>query len=155
MIMRNDAACLSPAERTIVVPDGHQRVFNHHVYEYRKGLRDLALQTLPRRYGPVVIARLEDLDIAYLIYPAGRRNVNVFFGAPECLEIVRRIGKFDLSRYTPEEDFILGIMLGYGRRQQCTRYLDLLGQGVLQPAPQATDRINHQSQERNYHVYKT
>ncbi len=76
----------------------------------------------------------------------------MFFGAPECLEIVRRIGKFDLSRYTPEEDFILGIMLGYGRRQQCTRYLDLLGQGDFQSAPDQMERL---SQERNEHVCKS
>ena len=123
MIMRNESVDVRPAGSEPVVQDGHWRVFNHHVYEYRKGLRGLVVQTLPRKYGRRVMARLEDLDLAYLIYPAGKTHINVFLGDSECLEIVRLIGKFDLSRYTPQEDFMLGIMLGYDRRQQCLRYL--------------------------------
>jgi hypothetical protein len=37
--------------------------------------------------------------------------------------VIRAIGKTSLSDYTPEEDFILGTMLGYGRLQQCVRYI--------------------------------
>ena len=37
--------------------------------------------------------------------------------------MVACIGKASLSDYTPEEDFILGTMLGYSRLQQCSRYL--------------------------------
>jgi hypothetical protein len=47
----------------------------------------------------------------------------VFFGADECVAVIRAIGKTSLSDYTPEEDFILGTMLGYGRLQQCARYI--------------------------------
>jgi hypothetical protein len=104
---------------------GHLKVFNHHVYEYRKGLRRLALQTLPAVFERWVSWRLEKLGIDHLFVPAGLRHINVFLGDAVCLEVVRRIGKRDLSCYTPEEDFILGIMLGYDRRQQCTRYLAL------------------------------
>jgi hypothetical protein len=42
--------------------------------------------------------------------------------------VIRLIGKLDLSHYSPEEDFMLGIMLGYGRRQQCARYVNLIRQ---------------------------
>ena len=105
------------------VHNGHLKVFNHHVYEYRKGLRHLALQTLPEEHESWVASRLERLGVDYVIYPAGKRHVNVFLGDKECLQVIRAIGKFDLSQYTSEEDFMLGIMLGYGRRQQCARYI--------------------------------
>jgi len=130
----------TPADETFRRPDfdesyahnGHLKVFNHHVYEYRKGLRHLALQTLPEEHESWVTSRLERLDIAYLIYPAGKQHVNVFLGDAECLEVIRAIGKFDLSHYTPEEDFMLGIMLGYGRRQQCARYMAQVRRGCGQ-----------------------
>jgi Protein of unknown function (DUF2023) len=108
--------------------NGHLKVFNHHVYEYRKGLRHLALQTLPCAHEPWVTARLDTLGIDYLVFPAGKQHINVFLGDPECLEVIRLIDKSDLSRYTPEEDFMRGIMLGYRRRQQCARYANLVRQ---------------------------
>ncbi|MFP4053733.1 MAG: DUF2023 family protein, partial [Phycisphaerae bacterium] len=48
---------------------------------------------------------------------------NVFFGADDCVAVLRAFGKASLSDYTPEEDFILGTMLGYGRLEQCVRYI--------------------------------
>jgi len=128
MIMPNTGSSGRLIESDAFVHDGHLKVFNHHVYEYRKGLRHLALQTLPRAYGCWVMKRLDGLRVDYLVYPAGKEHINVFLGDRDCLEIVRLIGKFDLSRYTPQEDFILGIMLGYGRQQQFSRFLALFAQ---------------------------
>ncbi|MBN2063189.1 MAG: DUF2023 family protein, partial [Sedimentisphaerales bacterium] len=34
-------------------------------------------------------------------------------------------GKPKLSDFTPEEDYILGIMLGYDRLKQCQRYVSM------------------------------
>ena len=133
--MQNTESSARPKDLDAFLYDGHLKVFNHHVYEYRKGLRHLALQTLPRAHGSWVMKRLDSLRVAYLIYPAGKEHINVFLGDPECLEVVRLIGKLDLSRYTPQEDFILGIMLGYGRRQQCVRYLALLRGARAQEGP--------------------
>ena len=104
---------------------GGMEVFNHHLYEYKKGLRNLVLHTCCRDIGYDIICKLEHHNVEYLIYPLGKKRINVFFGNTACLEIVRRIGKFRLSKYTPEEDSILGIMLGYDRRRQCERYLKL------------------------------
>ena len=143
MIMRNT---LKPAEqeRHAACHDGYLKVFNHHVYEIRKGLRDLVLQTLPSKHAPWITRKLENLDIAYLIISAGQRNINVFFGHSHCLEIVQQLGLYDLSQITPEEDFILGILLGYGRQQQCRRYLYLKRQGHPQPhvSMEAPDDFN-------------
>lgn len=51
-------------------------------------------------------------------------KVNLYFGNPNCVEVIQSFGRKSLSEYTPEEDFILGIMLGYDRHQQCIRYIN-------------------------------
>lgn len=99
------------------------KVFNHHIYEYRKGLRNLILHTISDEYRYLIETKLKKLAIAYHIYPLTNGNINVFFGAKECVDVIKAIGKTSLTDYTPEEDFILGTMLGYDRLQQCLRYL--------------------------------
>ena len=67
--------------------------------------------------------KLKRDQIAYQIYPLTNGRINVFFGADECVDVVKAIDKARLSEWTPQEDFILGIMLGYDRLKQCRRYL--------------------------------
>lgn len=100
-------------------------VFVHHIYEYEKGIRNLVLHTTSDENMHLIVTKLSNRNIAYKIYEIGRGRINVFFGSPECVEVVERIGKKNLVDYTPEEDFMLGIMLGYDRRRQCERYLNL------------------------------
>ena len=100
------------------------QVFGHHLYEYKKGLRNLVLHTIAKEHINLVIRRLNIAAIEYEIYPVGTTSrINVFFGAPESIAVIRRVGKSNLNDYTPEEDFMLGIMLGYERGKQCERYL--------------------------------
>ncbi|NLF41588.1 MAG: DUF2023 family protein, partial [Bacteroidales bacterium] len=47
----------------------------------------------------------------------------VFFGAKDCVEVVKTFVQKKLNELTPEQDFMLGIMLGYDRLKQCGRYL--------------------------------
>ena len=101
------------------------KVFNHHVYEYRKGLRNLILYTTKADDLETVKNRLDRIKIEYEIYKLGEAKINVFFGNPDCIRIIKSINKQNLNDYTPEEDFILGTMLGYCRKQQCIRYLKL------------------------------
>ena len=101
------------------------KVFNHHVYEYRKGLRNLILYTTCADDMEIIKKRLERIKIEYEIYKLGTNKINVFFGSTDCIEIIKSINKLNLNEYTPEEDFILGTMLGYCRKQQCIRYLKL------------------------------
>jgi len=101
------------------------KVFNHHVYEYRKGLRNLILYTTCSNNIAIIKKRLERIKIEFEIYSIGPSKINVFFGNIYCIEIIKSINKKNLNEYTPEEDFILGTMLGYCRKQQCTRYLKL------------------------------
>lgn len=101
------------------------KVFNHHIYEYRKGLRNLILHTTAIVNYFDIKSRLEKLNIAYQIYLLNDKAINIFFGDADCIEIIRKINKEKLVDYTPEEDFILGTMLGYCRKQQCERYIKL------------------------------
>ncbi len=100
-------------------------VFVHHIYEYEKGIRNLVLHTAEERNREFMVRKLENRGIAYKIYKIGNGRVNVFFGSDECVQVIEKIGKSALVDYTAEEDFMLGIMLGYDRRRQCERYLKL------------------------------
>ena len=71
---------------------------------------------------PTEIKRLESQGIPYVLQPAGQKNLNVYFGRRECLEAIRLIVTRPLNQLTPEEDFILGTMLGYDLCAQCERY---------------------------------
>lgn len=101
------------------------QVFVHHIYEYEKGIRNLVLHTTSEDNMYAMISKLTKRNIAYKIYNIGNKRINVFFGSDECVEVIEKIGKKNLVDYTPEEDFMLGIMLGYDRRRQCERYLNL------------------------------
>ena len=98
-------------------------VFAHLIYEYLKGLRPLALHTFMSADKERITARLERRGITYTLQQVSDTRMNVYFGNPTCVEVVRSFGSKPLCRLTSEEDFILGIMLGYDRQMQCERYL--------------------------------
>jgi hypothetical protein len=98
-------------------------IFQHHIYEFKKGLRNLVLYTGPAEYRRSIETRLSKSGIDYLIYPLGKARINVFFGHAVCVEVVRRMGCENLADLSDEHDFMLGIMLGYDRIKQCERYL--------------------------------
>ena len=98
------------------------KVFLNHVYEFQKGVRQMVLYTVNRKYEAFAVARLEKQNIAYLIQPIDGKKINLFFGKPECIHAVRCMVTRPLNQLTPEEDFILGTMLGYDIRAQCKRY---------------------------------
>lgn len=99
------------------------KVLCHHIYEYKKGLRSLVLHTMDISMRREAELRLQRAGVSYLIHPVNGRNINIFFGEEACVSVVRSFGEKGLNAFTPEEDFILGIMLGYDRLQQCQRYL--------------------------------
>lgn len=99
------------------------QVFYHLVYEYQKGLRDLCLFTCPNEHTKKIEKSLKSQKINYLICPIENNKINVFFGMPACLEIIKQFSDEQLNKLTLEEDFILGIMLGYARVQQYERFL--------------------------------
>ncbi|MDR2084488.1 MAG: DUF2023 family protein [Bacteroidales bacterium] len=99
------------------------KVLAHHIYEYKKGLRNLVLHTLDASLKPLAELKLQQQNIDYIIRYVTPSKINLFFGKPECVRVIDKIGDKNLNKFTPEEDFILGTMLGYDRLQQCHRYL--------------------------------
>lgn len=99
------------------------KVFVHHIYEYEKGLRNLVLHTTSKDNLDMIKMKLGKRKINYEIYEIKNNNLNIFFGAEKCVKVIKKIGKDYLGNYTAEEDFILGIMLGYDRKKQCERFL--------------------------------
>lgn len=100
-------------------------VLLHHIYEYKKGLRNLVLHTMHKELLPEAEIKLQKQNVSYIVQRVTNTKVNIFFGNNECLDVIRHIGLKPLNTFTPEEDFILGIMLGYDRKQQCERYIKL------------------------------
>ena len=99
------------------------KVLLHHIYEYKKGLRNLVLHTLSVSYRQEAERVLENQNIQYIIQEVSENKMNIFFGAEDCIHIIKSFGNKPLYRFTPKEDFILGIMLGYDQIRQCKRYL--------------------------------
>ena len=109
--------------RERIVP-GEVRVFLNHVYEYKKGVRQLVLYTMSREHEVFASMRLEKSQIPFLTQAVGKNKINLFFGRKECLDAVRTFIDRPLNRLTPEEDFMLGAMLGYDIGRQCMRFCD-------------------------------
>ena len=101
------------------------KVFHHHIYEYQKGIRNLILTTEKVFHQDYIETKLKKENIDYAIQQVNEDKINVFFGAKECVDVLRNFIHKKLNEFTPEQDFILGILLGYDRRQQCKRYLSL------------------------------
>lgn len=100
------------------------RVFHHHIYEFKKGIRNLILTTEKGIYKKSIEQRLKNENIDYVIHDIANNKINVYFGAPECVNVVRTFNP-KLNELSAEQDFMLGIMLGYDRVKQCERYMKI------------------------------
>lgn len=98
------------------------KVFLNHIYEFKKGGRQMVLYTTNRKYEDFAVKRLTSQKIKYIIQPIDDTRINVFFGRSECIKAVSMMINRPLNELTPEEDFILGALLGYDICGQCTRY---------------------------------
>lgn len=101
---------------------GDMKIFVHHIYELQKGIRSMVLCTIDRKDEAFALQRLQKLGIAYTESAINAKRINLFFGKKECIEVIRMICNRPLNELTPEEDFILGSLLGYDVCQQCKRY---------------------------------
>ncbi len=100
------------------------KVLVNHIYEFKKGVRRMVLFTFNKRYEQFAVTRLQHQNISYVIQPVGNDRLNLFFGKKECLDAIRLMITKPLCQFTPEEDFILGAMLGYDICAQCERYCE-------------------------------
>lgn len=103
---------------------GEIKLLMNYIYEYSKGVRNLILYTLNKSYEKDAEERLVSLDIPYIKQDAGINSFNLYFGKKECVNAIRLIVDKPLNLLSPEEDFILGALLGYDIRMQCERYCD-------------------------------
>ena len=103
------------------------QVLMHHIYEYKKGLRSLVLHTMSTDE----LFKAEELllrkGIRFFVQFVNERKINIFFGMEQCVSIIESFNRKSLTEFTEEEDFILGIMLGYDRTQQYDRYVKRKG----------------------------
>ena len=100
------------------------KVLMNHIYEYQKGVRRMVLFTFNKKYEAFARTRLERQHIEGVIQPVGNDRLNLFFGKRECLDAIRMIVTNPLCQLSPEEDFILGAMLGYDICAQCERFCE-------------------------------
>jgi len=98
-------------------------LFLHHIYEYKNGLRRMVLHTAPASSLEAMTGKLLSLGIAHIVDPVNEWKINIFFGDPWCIEVVRSFRRLNLSGLTDEQDFMLGTLLGYDTLVQCRRYL--------------------------------
>jgi len=99
------------------------RLFAHMLYEYKKGVRRLAMYTCSDSECLYCTDKLMRCGISYLCIPASDNRVNLFFGDCLCIQILESFDKIKLNELDEKEDFILGALLGYDISKQCERYL--------------------------------
>ena len=111
----------------MITPDVNptdMKVFLNHIYELKKGVRQMVLYTANKKIEEFAVKRLKSQKINYIIQEVDNERINVFFGRSECINAIRMIVNRPLNLLTPEEDFILGAMLGYDICAQCKRFCD-------------------------------
>ena len=98
------------------------KVFLNHIYEYKKGVRQMVLYTTNKKYETFAVNRLKSQRIPFVIQPVDEERINLFFGKAECINAIRLMVTRPLNLLSPEEEFILGAMLGYDICAQWKRY---------------------------------
>ena len=98
-------------------------VISTYIYEIKKGTKPLALVTVPINMADKCIDKIIKNNLFYCLQKVNNK-INIFFGNNVCIELAKGLIQKDLSKLSPHEDFILGIMLGYNRIEQCSRYLN-------------------------------
>lgn len=109
----------------IRMQDPEVQLLCNRLYEYKKGVRHLFLCTVSITFTEWACERLvkNGIDFFTQTVPGREDRVNLFFGRPECVNAVRiMLPSRSLTELTDEEDFILGVMLGYDTCMQCNRY---------------------------------
>ena len=74
------------------------KVFLNHIYELKKGVRQMVLYTTKRKYEDFAVKRLINQKINYIIQPVGNDKINLFFGRKECINAIRFLVNQPLNR---------------------------------------------------------
>ncbi len=60
-----------------IIP-GEIRIFLNHIYEFKKGVRNMVLYTMSREHEEFAIRRLKNQNISYMIQEVGTNKINLF-----------------------------------------------------------------------------
>ena len=71
---------------------------------------------------PQIKSFLSSMELEFILVDGEKGACNVYFGRPECISALRRFSTLKLEEMSEEEDFMIGIMLGYDLCKQCARY---------------------------------
>lgn len=82
----------------------------------------MVLYTLNSAFEWFAIDRLKRQKIAYHIQYVSADKINLFFGEEACIRVIKSMIDRPLNELNPEQDFILGALLGYNLPEQCRRY---------------------------------
>ncbi len=103
--------------------ESKRRTLSHMLYELKKGVRPLALGAFEPKCAKEFKELLERKEISYHEEEISPTRTNIYFGNTTCVEVIRSFEK-RMPEFSPEEDFILGTLLGYDARIQSERYLE-------------------------------
>lgn len=95
---------------------------SNYIYEVQRGTKPMALVTMELGDENAAVSKIEKSGLSYATQKL-EGKVNIFFGQKPCIKIVEGFLGKKLCELTPQEDFMLGTMLGYCRIAQCERYL--------------------------------
>lgn len=110
-------------DQPVGLTGGTRQLFQHYLYEYKKGVRQLFMMTMTAVEAVSVVDRLTGAEVDHYVHKVTENKVNVFFGRAALVETIRNVVNKPLHQLSPEEDFILGTLLGYDKEQQCQRFL--------------------------------
>ena len=82
----------------------------------------MALYTMNKKNLDYAVARVKGQGLAFAIQEIDGCRINLFIGCEECIAAIRMFVDRPLNLLTPEEDFILGALLGYDVCMQCKRF---------------------------------
>ncbi len=60
-----------------IIP-GDIRIFLNHIYEFKKGVRNMVLYTMSKEHEEFAVRRLKNQKISYMIQEVGTNKINLF-----------------------------------------------------------------------------
>ena len=104
-------------------------ILNTYIYEIKKGTKPLALISVCNEKLEKCLDKISKNALSFAVQKI-EGKANIFFGSEDCIRVVSLFIDKKVSDLSAEEDFNLGIMLGYNRIEQCKRYMN---NKILQP----------------------
>lgn len=100
-------------------------VLSTYIYELKKGSKSCALMTFEYEKLKDAILKIKNAGFSCFFQKIDGQTskVNLFFGEKIPILVLKNIIKSPLNELTSEQDFVLGILLGYDIKKQCERFL--------------------------------